>query len=73
MPAGRFERCLRVETTVLARSPSSPTEIVHHYVEWYARGVGLVKMQSSVDVDGRRLDVLRADLASFDRSARPGP
>ncbi len=70
VPAGRFERCLRVETKVLARPPSSPTEIVHHYVEWYAHGVGLVKMQSSVDVDGRRLDVLGADLASFDRSAR---
>jgi hypothetical protein len=67
--AGRFHDCVRVETTVSALSPSSAVrrEIIHHYTEWYAPGVGLVKANSSVDDEGRTLDVLWTELASFDQ------
>jgi len=69
VPAGSFRPCLRVETVVFATVPSSKPkrEIVHYYTDWYARGVGLVKMTSAVDVDGRKLDLLSLDLASFER------
>jgi hypothetical protein len=67
--AGTFAHCVRIDTTVSARAPSrkeSPA-IVHYYTEWYAPGTGLVKAESAVDVDGKRLEVLRTELASFER------
>jgi hypothetical protein len=68
VPAGTFRRCVRVETVASAIAPGGmqPRAIVHHYTEWYAPGVGLVKARSAVEVEGRTLDVLAAELASFD-------
>ena len=50
VPAGRFERCARVETTAMhsATSPEgSPVgpHIVYYYSDWYAAGVGLVRTE----------------------------
>ena len=69
VPAGRFTKCLRVDTVVVAAVPASEPkrEIVHYYTDWYAPGVGLVKMASAVDADGRKLDLLSLDLAAFER------
>lgn len=50
VPAGRFRDCLRVETTVVNSFLDPAGEAVDFtlfYVEWYARGVGLVKATSS--------------------------
>ena len=64
VPAGVFDRCVRIDTRVAATTPHAPTDrtIVHRYVEWYAPRVGLVKSQSFVD---GTLEVGRADLVRF--------
>ena len=49
VPAGRFEHCLRVEGTgrlfVLADARVGASEVPITHTEWYAPGVGLVKLQ----------------------------
>ena len=50
VPAGSFRNCLRVETLTTSRvvdPRQKTTEFTLHFVEWYARGVGLVKAVSS--------------------------
>ena len=50
VPAGRFERCARVETTAIHSatapdgSPVGP-RIVYYYSDWYAPGVGLIRTE----------------------------
>lgn len=48
VPAGRFERCLRIEGTgvlnVLADARIGASEVPVTHTEWYAPGVGLVKL-----------------------------
>jgi len=50
VPAGRFERCARVETTAVHSAigpdgtPVGP-RIVYYYSDWYAPGVGLVRTE----------------------------
>jgi len=48
VPAGRFERCLRLEGTgllnVLADARIGASEVPVTHTEWYAPGVGLVKL-----------------------------
>ena len=68
VPAGTFARCVAVETIVAARPPGAADvpPVVHRYREWYARGVGLVKMETAVEVDGRMIDVLTAELAAYE-------
>ncbi|MGH7818835.1 MAG: hypothetical protein ACREQ9_03605 [Candidatus Binatia bacterium] len=69
VPAGRFDRCMRVETTLAATvsSAGGSKEIIHHFVDWYAPGVGLVRTVSFVDVGGAKREVLDARLVSFGR------
>ena len=50
VPAGRFERCARVETTAIhsATGPDGSavgTRVVYYYSDWYAPGVGLVRTE----------------------------
>ncbi len=50
VPAGRFERCARVETTAIhsATSPDGGAvgpRIVYYYSDWYAPGVGLIRTE----------------------------
>jgi hypothetical protein len=73
VPAGVFERCVRVETRVSATTPSAPTDrtIVHDYVEWYAPRVGLVKSQSFVADGDSTLEVGRSELVGFRVSGDP--
>ncbi len=50
VPAGKFRNCLRVETVTTSVVPDprkGTSEFSLFYVEWYARGVGLVKAVSS--------------------------
>lgn len=55
VPAGRFERCLRLEGSGLlnvladARIGASPVPVTH--TEWYAPGVGLIKLQRTETLD----------------------
>ena len=74
VPAGVFERCVRVETSVSATTPSAPTArtIVHTYVEWYAPRVGLVRSRSFVTEGDARLEVGSVELVGF-RVAEAGP
>jgi hypothetical protein len=74
VPAGDFERCVRVETSVSATTPSAPTArtIVHYYVEWYAPRVGLVRSRSFVTEGDSRLEVGSVELVGF-RVAEAGP
>jgi uncharacterized protein DUF3108 len=67
VPAGDFERCVRVETSVSTTTPSTPADrtIVHHYVEWYAPRVGLVKSRSFVIEGDSKLEVGGAELVGF--------
>jgi uncharacterized protein DUF3108 len=67
VPAGVFERCSRIETTVSAETADSPVshKVVHHYVEWYAPGVGLVRSESFVTEGDAELEVGSAELMSF--------
>ena len=48
VPAGKFERCLRIEGTgvlnVLADARIGASEVPVTHTEWYAPGVGLVKL-----------------------------
>jgi hypothetical protein len=73
VPAGIFERCVRVETTVSTTTPSAPHDrtIVYDHVDWYAPGVGWVKGESFV-VEGRsKRSVGEVELVSFRRSEEP--
>ncbi len=50
VPAGRFERCARVETTAIhsATAPDGSAvgpRIVYYYSDWYAPGVGLIRTE----------------------------
>src|SRR6185369_1061022 len=50
VPAGHFERCVRVETTAIhsATAPDGSavgTRIVYYYSDWYAAGVGLIRTE----------------------------
>ena len=50
VPAGRFDRCARVETTAIhaATGPdgaSVGSRLVYYYSDWYAPGVGLVRTE----------------------------
>ncbi len=50
VPAGHFERCVRVETTAIhsATAPDGSavgTRIVYYYSDWYAPGVGLIRTE----------------------------
>ena len=50
VPAGRFERCIRVETTAIhsATAPGGSAvgpRIVYYYSDWYAPGVGLIRTE----------------------------
>jgi hypothetical protein len=50
VPAGRFADCLRLDTeSVLRAGGPGKEEIVYVYREWYAAGVGLVRMESWAD------------------------
>jgi uncharacterized protein DUF3108 len=73
VPAGVFERCVRVETSVSATTPSAPTArtIVHTYVEWYAPRVGLVRSRSFVTEGDSRLEVGSSELVRFRVGDRP--
>ena len=50
MPAGRFMGCVRVDTTATHGAtgadgkPVGP-QVVYHYSDWYAPGVGLVRTE----------------------------
>lgn len=47
VPAGTFRDCLRVDTeSVLRGGGAGAPDITYAYSEWYARGVGLVRMES---------------------------
>lgn len=58
VPAGAFERCMRVDTTAVhaATGPDGRavgSSVVFYYADWYAPGVGLVKTEqrdASADV-----------------------
>lgn len=54
VPAGRFEHCLRVEGQgrlfVLADARIGASEVPITQTEWYAPGVGLVKLQRSEEL-----------------------
>jgi hypothetical protein len=67
VPAGAFPGCARIETTVVAESPSDtgPRQVIHHHVEWYAAGIGLVKSEAFVSEGDRQLKVGSAELVSF--------
>lgn len=50
VPAGRFDRCVRVETTAIhsATGPDGATvgtRVVYYYSDWYAPGVGLIRTE----------------------------
>lgn len=50
VPAGRFERCARVETTAIHSATGTDgssigTRVVYYYSDWYASGVGLVRTE----------------------------
>lgn len=50
VPAGRFEKCARVETTAIhsATGPDGAavgTRVVYYYSDWYAPGVGLIRTE----------------------------
>lgn len=50
VPAGRFERCIRVETTAIhsATGPDGTAvgpRVVYYYSDWYAPGVGLIRTE----------------------------
>lgn len=50
VPAGHFERCVRVETTAIhsATAPDGSavgTRVVYYYSDWYAPGVGLIRTE----------------------------
>jgi hypothetical protein len=50
VPAGRFERCARVETTAIhsATGPDGSAvgpRVVYYYSDWYAPGVGLIRTE----------------------------
>ena len=59
VPAGKFERCLRLEGTGLlnvladARIGASPVPVTH--TEWYAPGVGLVKLIRTESLDTQQI------------------
>ena len=50
VPAGRFERCARVETTAIHSATGLDgaavgPRVVYYYSDWYAPGVGLVRTE----------------------------
>jgi len=67
VPAGVFERCVRVETRISATTPSVPEDrtIVYQYIEWYAPHVGMVRSQSFVAEGDATLEVGSAELVDF--------
>jgi hypothetical protein len=70
--AGKFRDCLRVETRTVSTSlPREPqgAEVIFHYTDWYAPGIGLVK--SIVEVPGAPRPVTTLELVSFRPGASP--
>lgn len=55
VPAGRFERCLRIEGSgvlnVLADARIGASEVPITHTEWYAPGIGLVKLVREEKLD----------------------
>ena len=67
VPAGKFEGCLLVDTTIVPRTRTAKAEdealSFFHYRDWYAPGVGLVK---SLAISGPRSEPMTTiELISF--------
>lgn len=73
VPAGRFENCLRVEGSgllhVLADASIGASEVPVSHVEWYAPGVGLIKLarQETLDTIHIQGGEITMVLTDFDR------
>lgn len=59
VPAGTFERCLRIEGSgvlnVLADARIGASEVPITHIEWYAPGVGLVKLLRKESLDTQQI------------------
>jgi hypothetical protein len=73
VPAGRFEKCLRLEGTgllhVLADARVGASEVPVTHTEWYAPGVGLVKLVRSETLDTQAIvgGTITMELTAFER------
>jgi len=73
VPAGRFEHCLRVEGQgrlyVLADARIGASEVIVTQTEWYAPGVGLVKLERSEPLSTQAIvgGEVSLELMSFER------
>jgi hypothetical protein len=73
VPAGRFEHCLRVEGQgrlyVLADARIGASEVIVTQTEWYAPGVGLVKLERSEPLSTQAIvgGEVSLELTSFKR------
>lgn len=73
VPAGRFERCLRLEGSgvlnVLADARIGASEVPVTHTEWYAPGVGLVKLVREEKLDTTQIvgGTIRMELVRFER------
>ena len=71
VPAGKFERCLRLEGTgllnVLADARIGASEVPVAHTEWYAPGVGLVKLVRTETLDTQQIvgGTVTMELLSF--------
>ena len=71
VPAGKFERCLRLEGTgllnVLADARIGASEVPVTHTEWYAPGVGLVKLVRTEPLDTQQIvgGTVTMELLSF--------
>lgn len=73
VPAGRFERCLRIEGSgvlnVLADARIGASEVPVTHTEWYAPGVGLVKLVREEKLDTTQIvgGTITMELVGFER------
>lgn len=73
VPAGRFEKCLRLEGTallhVLADARVGASEVPVTHTEWYAPGVGLVKLVRTETLDTQAIvgGSITMELVGFER------
>ncbi|MGH8517064.1 MAG: hypothetical protein ACREUE_06350 [Panacagrimonas sp.] len=73
VPAGRFEKCLKLEGTgllhVLADARVGASEVPVTHIEWYAPGVGLVKLVRSEPLDTQAIvgGTVTMELVDFER------
>ena len=73
VPAGKFERCLRIEGSgvlnVLADARIGASEVPVTHTEWYAPGVGLVKLLREEKLDTTQIvgGEIRMELLRFER------